>query len=91
MNTTWITIMASVAGLIPGHMFDRVKAAVERWDDRVDPDGTPYSGDEKRANVQQELELIGIKLSQFAAFLLIGLAVAVLRVEQGRPIEKEES
>jgi len=90
MNTTWITIMASVAGLIPGHLFDRVKAAVERWDDKVDPDGIPYSGDEKRANVQQELELLGIKLAQFAAFLLIGLAVAVLRVEQGRPLEKQE-
>ncbi len=82
--------MASVAGLIPGHLFDRIKATVERWDDRVDPDGIPYSGDEKRANVQQELELIGIKLAQFAAFLLIGLAVAVLRVEQGRPLEKQE-
>jgi hypothetical protein len=90
MNTTWITIMAGVAALIPGHLFDRIKATVERWDDRVDPDGIPYSGDEKRANVQQELELIGIKLAQFAAFLLIGLAVAVLRVEQGRPLEKQE-
>jgi hypothetical protein len=90
MNTTWITIMAGVAGLVPGHLFDRIKATVERWDDRVDPDGIPYSGDEKRANVQQELELIGIKLAQFAAFLLIGLAVAVLRVEQGRPLEKQE-
>lgn len=82
--------MAGVAGLVPGHLFDRIKATVERWDDRVDPDGIPYSGDEKRANVQQELELIGIKLAQFAAFLLIGLAVAVLRVEQGRPLEKQE-
>jgi hypothetical protein len=91
MSTTWITIMAGIAGLIPGHLFDRVKATVERWDDRVDPDGIPYSGDEKRANVQQELELLGIKLAQFAAFLLIGLAVAVLRVEQGKPIEKEEA
>ena len=90
MNTFWIGAMAGIAGLIPGNLFDRVKAAVERWDDKVDPDGIPYSGDEKRANVQEELELIGIKLAQFAAFLLIGLAVAVLRVEQGKPLEKEE-
>lgn len=88
MNTFWITTMAAIAGLIPDNLFDRVKATVERWDDKVDPDGIPYSGDEKRANVQQELELIGIKLAQFASFLLIGLAVAVLRVEQGRSIEK---
>jgi hypothetical protein len=80
--------MAAVASLLPDNLFDRVKAAVERWDDKVDPDGIPYSGDEKRANVQQELELIGIKLAQFAAFLLIGLAVAMLRVEQGRSVEK---
>ena len=90
MNTFWIGAMAGIAGLIPGNLFDRVKAAVERWDDKVDPDGIPYSGDEKRANVQEELELIGIKLAQFAAFLLIGLAVAVLRVEQGKALEKEE-
>lgn len=90
MNATWITVMAGIAGLIPGNLFDRVKAAVERWDDKVDPDGIPYSGDEKRANVEEELELIGIKLAQFAAFLLIGLAVAVLRVEQGRSLEKAE-
>ena len=90
MNTFWIGAMAGIAGLIPGSLFERIKASVERWDDKVDPDGKPYSGDEKRANVQEELELIGIKLAQFAAFLLIGLAVAVLRVEQGKPLEKEE-
>lgn len=88
MNTFWISAMAAVASLLPDNLFDRVKATVERWDDKVDPDGIPYSGDEKRANVQQELELIGIKLAQFAAFLLIGLAVAILRVEQGRSVEK---
>jgi uncharacterized ion transporter superfamily protein YfcC len=90
MNTTWITIMAAAAHLIPDGVFDRIKGAVERWDDKVDPDGRPYSGDEKRSNVEDELELIGIKLAQFTAFLLIGLAVAVVRVEQGRPLLKED-
>jgi hypothetical protein len=88
MSPFWITAMAAIAQLIPDNLFDRIRGAVERWDDKVDPDGVPYSGDEKRANVQQELELIGIKLAQFTSFLLIGLAVAALRVEQGKSLEK---
>lgn len=94
MNPLWlqaaIKTMAAAAAMLPDSLFDRIRATVERWDDRVDPDGEPYSGDEKRANVTEELELIGIKLAQFAAFLLIGLAVAVLRVEQGKPLLKED-
>lgn len=85
MKSTLISLMAALAGLfLDGNTFDRIKAVVDRWDDKVDPDGIPYNGDEKRDGVKEELELIGIKLAQWLANLLIELAVATLRIEQGK-------
>ena len=85
MKSTLISLMAALAGLfLDGNTFDRIKAVVDRWDDKVDPDGIPSNGDEKRDGVKEELELIGIKLAQWLANLLIELAVATLRIEQGK-------
>lgn len=90
MNQALIRIMASLAGLLlTDYTFDRIKAAVDRWDDKVDPDGIPYSGDEKRNGVKEELELIGIKAAQWLCNLLIELAVSTLRIEQGKIEERK--
>lgn len=77
-----ISALASV--MLTGNTFERIRACVQRWDDKLDPDGVPYSGDEKRAGVKDELVLIGVYVSQWLANLAIELAVAALRTEQGR-------
>ena len=77
-----IDLMALLAKLfIDENTFVRIKACVERWDDKVDPDGVPFSGDEKLDGVKGELKVIGIHAAQWLVNLLIELAVATLRVE----------
>ena len=77
-----IKMMATLADwFIDENTFIRIKAAVERWDDKMDPDGVPFSGDEKLAGVKDEIQLIGIKAAQWTVNLLIELAVATLRVQ----------
>lgn len=84
MSTTILNLIAALASLLlKGNTFERIKAAVSRWDDKVDPDGVPYSGDEKRQGVRDELALLGIYSAQWLANLAIELAVAALRTERG--------
>lgn len=84
MSTTILNLIAALASLLlKGNTFERIKAAVARWDDKVDPDGVPYSGDEKRQGVRDELALLGIYSAQWLANLAIELAVAALRTERG--------
>lgn len=82
MNMLISTMAAIATYFIDANTFVRIKAAVERWDDKVDPDGVPYNGDEKRENVQDEIRLIGIKSAQWIVNLLIELAVATIREQK---------
>lgn len=83
MHAVILSIISALAGvLFEGNTFERIKATVDRWDDKVDPDGKPYSGDEKRAGVQDELKLLGIYTAQWLANLGIELAVTLLRNSQ---------
>lgn len=81
INTTLIInlLSAIASALLPGDTFTRLKAAVDRWDDKIDLDGP-----DKAKGVAHELESWGIHMAQWAANLLIELAVSKLRLEQGR-------
>ncbi|MEY2680673.1 MAG: hypothetical protein RL661_904 [Pseudomonadota bacterium] len=81
MNAVVINLILTLASaLIDSGTVDRIQAAVERWDDKLDPDGEPYSGDEKFDGVADEVKLIGIVAAQWLINLLIELSVAKLRI-----------
>ena len=81
MNTVVINLILTLASaLIDSGTVARIQAAVDRWDDKLDPDGKPYSGDEKFDGVADEVKLIGIQGAQWLINLLIELSVAKLRI-----------
>jgi len=80
-----INVMACLAGvLLEGNTFDRIRAAVERWDDAVDAAGEPIAGRDKMAAVSHEIETWGIHFAQWFANLIIELAVSILRISAGQ-------
>ena len=82
-------ISALVHALLPSNTWDRMRAAVSRWDDRKTDGGTKLSGTEKKQGVLDELELIGIHGAQWIVGALIDLAVMKLRIDQGKPLAIE--
>jgi len=82
-------ISALVSALLPGDTWDRLRAAVSRWDDKFDATGKKLGGTAKKAGVLDELELIGIRGAQWLVGALIDLAVMKLRIDQGRPLDIE--
>lgn len=82
MNT--LNIISSLIGLLFNYgVFARIKGAVDRWDNRLDPDGVAFSGDEKAIGVRDELELLGIYGARWAIDTIIQLALMMKRVEDG--------
>lgn len=82
-------ISALVSALLPGNTWDRLRATVDRWDDKFDEDGNKLAGSVKKKGVLDELELIGIRGAQWLVGALIDLAVVKLRIDQGRPLDIE--
>jgi len=81
MQTIIINLILTLASaLIDSGTVERIQAVVDRWDDKLDPDGKPYSGDEKFEGAADEIKLIGIQGAQWLINLLIELAVAKLRI-----------
>lgn len=73
-NTIVKTLINSLGSILFTSMtFDRAKAAILRWEEKQ------ISGVEKKEGVLDELQVIGIKLSAFAANLLVELALAAVR------------
>ena len=65
-----------VAGLILGSdIFTHILGSVERWADKE------ISGAEKRAGVQNELEILGLKLTKSAANFGVELALQYIRTK----------
>lgn len=81
-------ISALVNVLLPGNTWDRMRACVERWDDRFE-DGQKLPGTVKKQGVLDELELLGIRGAQWIVGALIDLAVMKLRIDQGKPLDIE--
>ena len=81
-------ISTLVSVLLPGSTWDRMRAAVERWDDRFE-DGQKLPGAVKKQGVLDELELLGIHGAQWIVGALIDLAVMKLRIDQGKPLAIE--
>lgn len=77
-------ILALASALIDSGTVERIQAVVDRWDDKLDPDGKPYSGDEKFDGAADEINLLGIKAAQWLINLLIELSVAKIRIEVGK-------
>jgi hypothetical protein len=76
MNATILSIIAWLADLLVGSgTFDRVKAAVARWQEKQ------ISGVEKREGVLDELQIIGIEASASVMNLMIELAVQLLKLQ----------
>ena len=80
-------ISALVNVLLPGNTWDRMRACVDRWDDKFGADGNKLPGTEKKAGVLDELELLGIRGAQWIVGALIDLAVMKLRIDQGKPLD----
>ena len=82
-------ISALVNVLLPGNTWDRMRACVDRWDDKFDATGKKLPGTAKKQGVLDELELIGIRGAQWIVGALIDLAVMKLRIDQGKPLAIE--
>lgn len=80
-------ISALVNVLLPGNTWDRMRACVDRWDDKFDATGKKLPGTAKKQGVLDELKLIGIRGAQWIVGALIDLAVMKLRIDQGRPLD----
>lgn len=87
MNEAIISLISVLANLLlPADTWTRLRAVVERWDDKL-VGGHKLSGIEKKQGVLDELELLGIHAAQWIANALIDLAVMKLRIEQGKPLD----
>lgn len=74
MNTLILKTIPLLANLLLGSgVFARILGTVERWAQKA------LTGAEKRHGVLDELEVIGLKLTESAARLGIELAVAYLK------------
>jgi hypothetical protein len=74
MNVLIAQAIRLLAGLLLGsEVFDRIIAAVERWA------SVEVSNAERRHGVLDELQIIGIKISESAARLGVELAVSLLK------------
>lgn len=82
-------ISTLVSVLLPGDTWDRLRAVVDRWDDKFDATGKKIPGTAKKQGVLDELELIGIRGAQWLVGALIDLAVMKLRIDQGKPLAIE--
>jgi hypothetical protein len=82
-------ISALVHVLLPSYTWDRMRAAVGRWDDKFDATGKKLPGTEKKQGVLDELEFLGIRGAQWLVGALIDLAVMKLRIDQGKPLDIE--
>ena len=82
-------ISALVNVLLPGNTWDRMRASIDRWDDKFDADGNKLPGAVKKQGVLDELELLGIRGAQWIVGALIDLAVMKLRIDQGKPLDIE--
>lgn len=71
MITTIIKTLATL--LLGSEVFARILAAVQRWAEKE------ISGAEKRHGVLDELQVIGLKLTESAARLGIELAVSYIK------------
>lgn len=77
MNTLITQAISVLAGLILGSdVFTRIVGTVERWAEKE------ISSAEKRHGVLNELEIIGLKLSESLARLGVELAVAYLKRQE---------
>jgi hypothetical protein len=82
-------ISALVGVLLPGNAWDRMRACVDRWDDKFYAAGKKLPGEAKKRGVLDELELLGIRGAQWIVGALIDLAVMQLRIDQGKPLAIE--
>ncbi len=73
--------------LLPSNTWDRLRACVDRWDDKFDAAGKKLPGEAKKKGVLDELELLGIHGAQWLVGALIDLAVMRLRIDQGKPLD----
>ena len=79
MNTLVSFLLKQIVDLILGSdVFERVLAAVQRWSDQE------ISGIQKKEGVLNELEVIGLKLTNSAANFAVEAAVQYLKNEQAK-------
>lgn len=76
MNTLIAFLIKQLADAVLGsEVFPRIVAAVERWSEKK------ISGAEKRSGVIDELEVIGLKLSESLANFGVELAVQYIKTK----------
>ena len=76
------TVINSFANFVLGSsIFTRVKAVVQRQDDKID-----LTGPEKRAAAMAEMQDIGLEIANWAFSLAIELAVTYFRSQAGKSI-----